>query len=165
MGIENMEINFDDNFLEKKEFDIVHDYCLNTSYYYGESDNGDGIMTGMVHDISEIEFVYKLFRKKLMDKCPFLSDMKLYRMYVNCFAPNENPYFHTDGKGVTFLYYVNGGFDLQEGGETQFFVDNNLYGVLPVSNRLAMFDGMILHRATSLRNDHRFTIAIKYSPQ
>ena len=33
------------------------------------SDNGDGIVTGMIHNIPETEFVYKLFRKKLMDKC------------------------------------------------------------------------------------------------
>ena len=86
-------------------------------------------------------------------------------MYINCFAPNENPYFHTDGEGVTFLHYANDRFDLQEGGETQFYVDENIYGVIPIPNRLVMFDGRILHRATSFRNGHRFTVAIKYSPQ
>jgi hypothetical protein len=160
-----MEINFDDSFLEDREFKIVHDYCLNASYRYGESDNGDGIVTGMVHEIPETEFVYKLFRKKLMDKCPFLSKMKLYRTYVNCFSPNENPYFHTDGEGITFLYYVNDQWDIQDGGETQFYVDGNIYGITPVPNRLVMFHGMIPHRATSFRYGHRFTIAIKYAPQ
>ena len=159
-----MEINFDDNFLDKKEFEIVSNYCLDASYYYGESDNGDGIVTGMIHNIPETEFVYKLFRKKLMDKCPFLSDMILYRMYINCFAPNENPYFHTDGEGLTFLHYVNSELNLHEGGETQFCVDDNIYGVLPIPNRLVMFNGMLLHRATSFRNDHRFTVSIKYAP-
>lgn len=166
MGIKGkMEINFDDSFLEDREFKIVHDYCLNAPYRYGESDNGDGIVTGMVHEIPETEFVYKLFRKKLMDKCSFLSKMKLYRMYVNCFSPNENPYFHTDGEGITFLYYVNDQWDLQDGGETQFYVDGNIYGITPVPNRLVMFHGMIPHRATSFRYGHRFTIAIKYAPQ
>lgn len=160
-----MEINFDDSFLEDREFKIAHDYCLNAPYRYGESDNGDGIVTGMVHEIPETEFVYKLFRKKLMDKCSFLSKMKLYRMYVNCFSPNENPYFHTDGEGITFLYYVNDQWDLQDGGETQFYVDGNIYGITPVPNRLVMFHGMIPHRATSFRYGHRFTIAIKYAPQ
>jgi len=160
-----MEINFDDSFLEDREFKIAHDYCLNAPYRYGESDNGDGIVTGMVHEIPETEFVYKLFRKKLMDKCSFLSKMKLYRMYVNCFSSNENPYFHTDGEGITFLYYVNDQWDLQDGGETQFYVDGNIYGITPVPNRLVMFHGMIPHRATSFRYGHRFTIAIKYAPQ
>ena len=162
---EKMEINFDDSFLEDREFKIAHDYCLNAPYRYGESDNGDGIVTGMVHEIPETEFVYKLFRKKLMDKCSFLSKMKLYRTYVNCFSPNENPYFHTDGEGITFLYYVNDQWDLQDGGETQFYVDGNIYGITPVPNRLVMFHGMIPHRATSFRYGHRFTIAIKYAPQ
>ena len=156
------EINFDDSFLNDKEFEIVTDYCFSAKYSYGESDNGDGFMTGMVHDIPETEFVYKLFRKKLLDKCPFLSEMKLYRMYINCFAPCENPYFHTDGNGLTFLYYVNDDWNLQDGGETQFYVDGNIYGITPIPNRLVMFDGMIPHRATSFRNRHRFTIAIKY---
>jgi hypothetical protein len=156
------EINFDDSFLNDKEFEIVTDYCFSAKYSYGESDNGDGIVTGMVHEIPETEFVYKLFRKKLLDKCPFLSEMKLYRMYINCFAPCENPYFHTDGKGLTFLYYINDDWNLQDGGETQFYVDGNIYGITPIPNRLVMFDGMIPHRATSFRNRHRFTIAIKY---
>ena len=100
-----------------------------------------------------------------MDKCSFLSNMKLYRMYINCFAPNENPYFHTDGEGLHFYIMRMIEWNLQEGGETQFYVDENIYGVIPIPNRLVMFDGMILHRATSFRNDHRFTVAIKYSPQ
>ena len=156
------EINFDDSFLNDKEFEIVTDYCFSAKYSYGESDNGDGIVTGMVHEIPETEFVYKLFRKKLLDKCPFLSEMKLYRMYINCFAPCENPYFHTDGNGLTFLYYINDDWNLQDGGETQFYMDGNIYGITPIPNRLVMFDGMIPHRATSFRNHHRFTIAIKY---
>ena len=44
-----MEINFDDNFLENKEFKIVRDYCLNASYHYGESDNGDNPTIPRVH--------------------------------------------------------------------------------------------------------------------
>ena len=132
------DINFDHSFLNDKEFEIVTDYCFSAKYSYGESDNGDGFMTGMVHDIPETEFVYKLFRKKLLDKCPFLSEMKLYRMYINCFAPCENPYFHTDGNGLTFLYYVNDEWNLHDGGETQFYVDGNIYGITPIPNRLVI---------------------------
>jgi hypothetical protein len=51
---------------------------------------------------------------------------------------------------------------VQEGGETQFIVDNEIYGVTPVPNRMVYFDASILHRATSFRNRHRFTVAIKY---
>ena len=84
-------------------------------------------------------------------------------MYVNCFAPSETPYFHTDGKGITFLYYPNLEWNLQDGGETQFYVDGNILGVPPLPNRLVMFDGEIVHRATSFRDRYRFTVAIKYT--
>ena len=86
-------------------------------------------------------------------------------MYINCFVPGENPYYHIDGEGLTFLYYPNLDWDVQQGGETQFYIDENIYGIIPKPNRMVVFDGMILHRATSFRNQHRFTVAIKYSPQ
>ena len=84
-------------------------------------------------------------------------------MYVNCFAPTETPYFHTDGVGYTFLYYPDPAIhELDEGGETQFVVDGNIMGIMPISNRMSIFDGTIKHRATSFRTKHRFTVAIKY---
>ena len=160
-----MEINYDDNFLSQNEYESVLDYCINTEYSFGEVDDENLPPTGMVRNIEKVEMIYDLFSQRLEEKCSFLKDMKLYRMYVNCFAPGENPYFHTDGEGLTFLYYVNPEWNVQEGGETQFYVDDNVYGVSPIPNRLVMFNGMILHRATSFRSQHRFTVAIKYTPQ
>ena len=157
-----MEINYDDNFLSQNEYESVLDYCINTEYSFGERDDENLPPTGMVRNIEKVEMIYDLFSQRLEEKCSFLKDMKLYRMYVNCFAPGENPYFHTDGEGLTFLYYVNPEWNVQEGGETQFYVDDNVYGVSPIPNRLVMFNGMILHRATSFRSQHRFTVAIKY---
>ena len=84
-------------------------------------------------------------------------------MYINCFAPSENPYFHVDGDGLTFLYYLtNHKWRADDGGETQFLIDDTIKGVLPISNRLVGFDGNILHRATPFRFDHRFTLAAKF---
>jgi hypothetical protein len=86
------------------------------------------------------------------------------RFYINCFAPSENPYFHTDGQvGTTFLYYPNLSWDLDDGGETQFVIANELYGVLPIPNRMIYFDANIFHKATSFRNEHRFSVAVKYN--
>ena len=160
-----MEINYDDNFLSQNEYESVLDYCINTEYSFGEVDDENLPPTGMVRNIEKVEMIYDLFSQRLEEKCSFLKDMKLYRMYVNCFTPGENPYFHIDGEGLTFLYYVNPEWNVQEGGETQFYVDDNVYGVSPIPNRLVMFNGMILHRATSFRSQHRFTVAIKYTPQ
>ena len=159
-----MNINYDDKFFSDREHEIIYDYCMNAEYSYGESDNKGLPVTGMIHNIPETEFVYKIMKKTIYDRHEKVQQMKLYRMYVNCFAPNENPYFHTDGdKGLTFLYYPNMNWDLQEGGETQFYINNDIYGITPVPNRMVVFDANIQHRATTFRNDHRFTVAIKYT--
>ena len=84
-------------------------------------------------------------------------------MYINCFAPSENPYFHIDGEsGMTLLYYPNIEWSINDGGETQFYIDENIYGITPIPNRMVIFDASIFHRATTFRNTHRFTVAIKY---
>ena len=157
------EVNVCDNFLTDQEKNFVWQYCLDCQYTYGETDNGVNIPTGMVHNISESSQIYDLFEKKIQQAVPKITAMKLYRMYINCFAPSENPYFHTDGQtGITFLYYPNQNWNLNDGGETQFYIDGNIYGIVPEPNRLVMFDAAISHRATSFRNNHRFTVAIKY---
>ncbi len=84
-------------------------------------------------------------------------------MYVNCFAPCENPYFHTDGdKGMTFLYYANDRWELNDGGETQIVVNDEIKGILPIPNRIVGFDANLVHRATTFRFKHRFTLAAKF---
>ena len=89
--------------------------------------------------------------------------MSLYRSYINCFIPGENPYWHLDGEGYTCLYYPNMEYnELNEGGETQFIISNEIKGILPIPNRMVIFNGLIYHKATSFRNQHRYTIAIKF---
>ena len=157
------KIKYDDNFLTPDELVEVYNYCTKTEYQYGETDDYGLPPTGMTHQINHNESIYHLFEQRLNLKYSFLKGMTLYRMYVNCFAPSENPYFHIDGQGITFLYYPNLEWDLQEGGETQFYHGGNILGVPPVPNRLVMFDAKIKHRASTFRDKHRFTVAIKYS--
>ena len=115
----------------------------------------------MIHEISETSEIYKLFQSKTEN---LVTEYPLDRMYVNCFAPGENPYFHIDGShGVTFLFYAIEEWNIEMHGETQFFVDDQIYGVLPYPNRMIKFDANIMHRATSFRDRHRFTLAVKYS--
>ena len=43
----------------------------------------------------------------------------------------KQPYFHTDGEGFTHLYYpMMEEYDLDEGGETQFLLDDNILGIM-----------------------------------
>ena len=150
-----------DRFFSKEEFDYVLKYCENASYTYGEADNYGLPPTGMIHEIPYTEHIHTLFRSKTEK---LVSNIQLYRMYINCFAPSENPYFHSDGDvgDTTFLYYATPSWKLNDGGETQFLVNNEIYGVTPVPNRMVYFDASILHKATTFRDRHRFTIAIKY---
>ena len=159
----DIEISHSDGFFTETEQKIIEQYCHDARYIYGEHDNPDSTVTGMTHDIPETEFVYKLIAKTLHDRAEFTRNMNLYRMYVNHFAPSEEANFHNDGEGYTFLYYPHTEeYDLDEGGETQFLLDGNIFGIRAISNRMAVFDGQIPHRATPFRTQHRFTIAIKY---
>ena len=49
-----------------------------------------------------------------------------------------------------------------DGGETQFLIDDEIKGVLPLPNRIVGFDSNLLHNL-SFRDNHRFTLAAKFS--
>ena len=157
-----MMIKVFDNFLSEAEQKGVLDYCENKAKYgYGESDDGTTPPCGVTHDIHKNSQLFKFLEEKIRPLAP--EGIPLYRMYINCFAPGEIPYFHTDGDdGITFLYYPQDTWDIDMGGETQFVVDDEIKGIFPISNRMVMFDASILHRATTFRSRHRFTLAIKY---
>lgn len=156
-------IKYIDNFLDEDEYNKVIKYTLKSKYQYGESDNPDTPPTGMISLIEDIG-ISNLFEEKLKN----LQKRFLIFLHIECililFAPGENPYYHIDGEtGITCLYYVNPEYRIDDGGETQFFLSKDeSINILPIPNRLCYFDANILHRATSFRNIHRFTIAIKY---
>tara|TARA_A100001201_G_scaffold131483_1_gene117676 strand:- start:242 stop:802 length:561 start_codon:yes stop_codon:yes gene_type:complete len=178
-----------DNFLPSTEHAFIMQYCLDAPYFYGESDNSETPVTGMVHNVwssklneelhDDVKTVGSMDNKCIDTKHLFdtltttieeryerCTKNHLTRLYINCFSPNDNPYFHTDvgenQDGITFLYYPNFEYNIDNGGETQFEVNGALYGIQPFPNRLVCFPANILHRATSHRNYYRFTVAIKY---
>lgn len=159
-----MEINFDyiHNFLNDADYKKVIKCCLSSPYFYGEGDFDNNIPTGMISEIKEGE-VYEIFKREIYKQVECVKNLNLYRMYINCFAPGENPYYHTDGEnGITCLFYVNPEVNINNGGSTEFIIGNEMVGSLPVPNKLCFFDANILHRATSFKDRHRFTVAIKY---
>lgn len=159
------DISVFDNLFSEQEYRMIRDWCLNASYHYGETDYKHLSPTGMICNINQKEDVYQLISHRVSEICPEIKNITPYRVYVNCFASSENPHFHTDSNepGLTFLYYVDTqDWEPNDGGETQFLIDENIYGIIPIANRLCRFDSRLLHRATSFRNRHRFTIALKY---
>ena len=155
----------DDYFTDRRHYFIMN-YCEKCSFHYGETDSGTTPPTGLIHEIKPSEEIYTLLESRIKKSMgPDDSKYQLYRMYVNCFAPSENPYFHTDGPegDLTFLYYPNFEWKPDDGGETQIYIGDMIKGVPPIPNRMVMFDASLLHRATAFRDRHRFTIAIKYN--
>lgn len=151
-----------DDFLNQNEFYQVCNYCLNSPYFYGEKDSEETPPIGLVSNVLVESDFYKFFTSRLLEVFSEISEMKIYRMYINCFSPQENPYFHYDNEnGKTILYYPNLNWEINDCGETQFLIDNEIKGILPIPNRLIIFDSNLLHRATSFRNKHRFSIAVK----
>ena len=158
-------LNIQDNIFSADEHKYIEHYCQGCSYYYGETDTPDTPPCGMVHNIEKDEPIYNLMSNKIENElCPDVKKLTLYRMYVNCFSPAEKPYFHTDGpSGLTFIYYANDEeWNINDGGETQFYSGGILTGLPPITNRMAIFPPDLLHCATSFRDRHKFTVAIKY---
>ena len=84
------------------------------------------------------------------------------RFYVNRFKPREVPQFHADGDVITCLLYADpGNWSPRDHGETQLLIGGEIRGILPLPNRMLVFDGRILHRATSFQTRVRHTIAAK----
>lgn len=158
-----MNIDFKEGFLEDDNYIYLRDYSRQANYTWGESDLINTPPTGMVHNMPEGSPMHTMLAGSIEQQFPFVKEMTMLRMYINCFAPRELPYFHEDGpRGVTFLLYLNDNWEPQLGGETQFFIDGNIYGIAPVANRIIHFPAQALHRATTFREGHRFTVAVKY---
>jgi len=152
---------FDDIFSDI-ENQRVFKTLINGEYKHGERDTPEYFPTGMVMELTDETFV-NFLTEKIYSCKPDLRNKKLERAYVNLFTPNENPNFHIDGETITCLFYVMPeNLPLNEGGETQFYADNTITGILPKLKRLVIFDGTILHKASSFRSYPRYTIAIKF---
>ena len=138
----------------------VYEQTIRLPFYYGEAEKGNP-PTGMVFDIKDYKSDnFKFFDniiKKVDSRCKTIG-----RAYINLFFSCELPYFHTDGNCITCLFYITPKYDYDEGGETQLLIDNNIIGIRPIPSRLLIFDGNVMHKATSYRSKPRLTVAFKY---
>ena len=174
------------DFFDNDKYHFLKMYCKKCPYYWGEQDDYDTPFTGMVnniyqrHDILDPSInevsesisdyaIYSIIADTINEKLEkYVKNLTLSRIVVNCFAPLENPFYHTDfdnSGSITILIYMNDDVKLNDGGETQFLTTNNrCIGILPIPNSACCFDSTIKHRATSFVNQFRFTIAAKYTP-
>ena len=92
----------------------------------------------------------------------FAKPFRVDRFYVNRFQPREVPQFHEDGDVLTCLLYGDAkDWHPDDHGETQILAGGEIRGILPIPNRMVVFDGTLLHRATAFQTRVRHTIACK----
>ena len=165
----NNEKKIWDNVFTPKEHKFISKYCRESHYEWGERDMPDSPPCGMIHSILGSERIHSLVRNKIEKELyPDATQFTLYRMYINLFSPNDQPCFHMDGPkgqaGLSFLYYANNEeWNINDGGETQFYIDGTLTAVPPVPNRMVVFNPEQWHCAMSFRKRYRFTLAVKYA--
>lgn len=151
-----------DNVVSNEENLYIHQHLLQSKeYWYGEVDTFEHPPTGMVHNINDSHLLTGL-KEIIFNYNKELCEKEIQRSYINLFLPGENPFFHADGEVITCLFYFNPEYDINEGGETQFFVEDSLIAVQCKPARLVIFNGKLLHRATSFRSKPRITVAIKF---
>ena len=75
---------------------------------------------------------------------------RISRCYYNCFRKYDDPGFHTDPGGCTYMFYLNHEWDESWGGHTEFkSVESELpKTVEPKPGRLIIFDARWIHRGT-----------------
>ncbi len=153
-----------DDFITPEKCVQFYRYCKQISYFHGETDTEKTPPVGLISELEPDNEWREFFIEQIKNKC--LIDHKVTRSYINLFLPGENPYYHVDGsnKETTFLYYSNLEWNLNQGGETKFVIDDEVKGILPIPNRAIIFSADIIHSASSFRTNPRYTLAIKYSP-
>lgn len=160
-----------DDILSGEEVELMRELMLLAPFTYGVSDNRNQPPTGMTYHFIKAVTPLSIELKKLLDSCIFkifeknekFKSKGIHIARLNLFIPGENPYFHTDGDDIiTCLYYINPDYHPDEGGETQFLIDNEIKGIRPKPGRLVIFDGRLNHRATSFRTHPRLTLAISF---
>ena len=151
-----------DNLVSKDQILEIFNFCKKQNYKRLEVDGPGLPYTGLSSDLDlENDLV------KFLLKVTNISNEKLTRAYINLFIHDEKPYYHQDDTepgAKTLLYYVNPQpKDYNDLGETFFIIDNQIQGVLPVPGRIIIFDAEVWHKATPLRTDDRYTVALKWT--
>ena len=89
---------------------------------------------------------------------------KIIRGYINGQTYGQFGSYHCDDGEITYLYYPNLDWSVNDGGGTEFSLqDDNSIVVYPKFNRMCIFNSKILHRSMPNRSftKLRMTLAFK----
>jgi hypothetical protein len=149
-----------DNFLHPDTFVQVAAEMTTLRDWKPEVDFQGAAPVGETCDLPSTSVAYRSILDEL--KKLFLVRFTVDRFYVNRFRATEVPQFHEDGEVVTCVFYADpGNWTPHHHGETQLLINGEIRGILPLPNRMLVFDGRLLHRATSYQTRTRHTIAAK----
>lgn len=153
---------FDDVLLDS-DIDLFLQEIKDFPFYFGETDGPGGIETGLICELDKNLPLSQYLIEKACSNFEILKSLEIYRIYINLFKPAEDANFHIDGEEIiTCLFYMNRENNINEGGETQFLIEDFTVGIRSIPGRLCLFPGKILHKATPFRAKHRFTVALKF---
>ena len=157
-----MEI-FDNVLTPEENLKFHRELLFNKRFRYGEKDTYGMQPTGMTYDFSDDDEIFLRLNSIVLEKFPEMAGKELRRKMVNLFQPHERPFYHNDGDVWTFLFYIVPPVSPDEGGETQFYIDDKTtYSCSPKPGRMVKFDGRTLHKAITFRTIPRLTAVIKY---
>jgi len=149
-----------DQFLHPKIFLEVASEVLKLQGWRPEVDHLDLPPVGSSCDIGKGSRIHQAMYQEL-EKL-FAVQWKVARFFVNRFEAKEVPQFHRDSCPVTCLLYADTEtWNFDDHGETQLLVNGEIRGILPRPNRLLVFDGNLMHRATSFQTRTRHTISLQ----
>ncbi len=149
-----------DDFLHPKVFLEVAAEVLKLTNWTPETDHPDLPPVGASCDI-EFGSRIQLEMYKELEKL-FAVPWQVARFFVNRFEAKEVPQFHRDLCPITCLLYADTPeWNFDDHGETQLLVNGEVRGILPRPNRLLLFDGYLMHRATSFQTRTRHTISLQ----
>jgi len=149
-----------DQFLHPKVFHEVAEDVKNLQGWIPETDHPDLPPVGASCDIDNGTRIQKEFSQEL--KKMFAAPWKVARFFINRFEAKEVPQFHRDHNAITCILYADEApWSFDDHGETQLLVNGEVRGILPMPNRLLVFDGNLMHRATSFQTRVRHTISLQ----
>ena len=163
-----MELDTLDNFLPPELHRKAYLYAQNAPARWGEYDDDPAKPSGSSVQVAASEPIYQKFEQVARGEFKVLEGFDLVRMYINVFFPSEVPRWHFDVvpidglDGYTVLYYPHLNWERNQGGCTEFWVEDHVYGSLPLPNRAICFEGSQWHRATVFPDTVRFTFAMKF---
>lgn len=145
------------------EIKTIYNTCLSErKTYYIDGDNRQHRYNAISSYFHKDEPLFKRFYDVITKHDDSLKIERIQRAGVNLYLPNTKMYYHADGPVITALLYVNPKVDIEDGGETQFIVNDEIVSVCPKPGRLVIFDGSIRHTATSFTTIPRITLYCKF---